>query len=192
MAGGLGGKFNPKTIELIIYIAFKLKDKPTYGATLLGKALYFIDSMSYLRTKKPISDLSYIKQAKGPTTPQPSKFLPIRDHLVTKGDLEKIEVDYFGRKQHKFIAKRDPDIKVFNKDEIFLIDEVLDFICEQNATQISDLTHLFDCWQIAEDKEELPFHSFLLNHEEPSAKDLAWAEASIKKYKKSLPKKVSK
>lgn len=180
-----------KTIELIIYIASKLKDKPNYGSTLLGKALYFIDSVSYLKAGKPISQLTYIKQERGPT-PHPVKFLPIRDALVTNADLEKVEVDYFGRIQQKFIAKREPDINVFNKDEIFLMDAVLENICDHNATEISDLSHLFLAWNIAENKEELPFFSFLLETEEPTAADYDWANKEIKLYKRGGKKYASK
>ena len=173
-----------KTIELVVYIASKLNDKPNYGSTLLGKALYFIDSVNYLKTGKPITELTYIKQEKGPT-PNPNKFLSIRDALVANGDLEKIEMDYFGRTQQKFIAKREPNINVFTKEEIFLIDGVLESICDHNATEISELSHLFLAWNIAENKEELPFHSFLLDIEDPTDKDLEWANKEIKLFKKS-------
>jgi hypothetical protein len=173
-----------KTAELIIYISSKLKDKPNYGSTLLGKALYLIDSMSFLKFGHPITDLTYIKQEHGPT-PTPSKFLQIREILVANGELEKVDADYFGRKQYKFIAKRNPRIEIFDKDEIFLIDEVLENICDQNATELSNYTHQFLAWIIANDKEELPFYSFLLTKDDAEPKDLEWADKSIKAYKSS-------
>src|SRR6266542_1678237 len=81
-----------KTVELIIYISSRLKDKPNYGSTLLGKSLCLIDSMSYLKRGEPITELKYIKQDFGPT-PDPATFLQIRDTLVANGDLEKIHAD---------------------------------------------------------------------------------------------------
>jgi hypothetical protein len=170
-----------KTIELIVYISSKLKDKQNYGSTLLGKTLCLIDSMNYLKTGKPITDFSYIKQDYGPT-PKPGMFLPVRDALVSKGDLEKVTTDYFGRTQNKFIAKREPDITVFEKEEIFLIDDVIESISNHSATEISDYTHQFISWIFANHKEDLPFYTFLLTNGEPELKDYEWADAAMKKY----------
>jgi hypothetical protein len=184
---GFAGKItqpSPKTSELIIYISSKLKDKPNYGSTLLGKSLCLIDSMSFLKTGHAITDFSYVKQERGPT-PNPRQFLPIRDALVESGDLEKLNAQYFGRTQNKYVAKRAPKIEVFDKDEIYLIDDVLESICDHNATEISNLSHQFIAWIFAKDKEELPFYTFLLSHTDPDTKDLVWANKSIKAYKAS-------
>ncbi len=101
-----------KTAELIIYIASRLKDKQNYGVTLLGKALCLIDSMHYLKKGFSITELSYIKQEHGPI-PDPAKYLYIRDSLEANGDLKRINAEYFGRKQLKFISTREPNIEVF-------------------------------------------------------------------------------
>ena len=172
---------SPKTVELIIYISYKLKDRPNYGSILLGKALCLIDSMSYFKTGFPITDLTYIKQEKGPT-PHPAKFLSIRDELVSKGELEKIDTPFYGRAQKKYVAKREPKTDIFTPDEIFLIDEVLESISNMNATDISELTHQFVSWKVASDKEELPFYTFLLTQAEPSSADFEWATNVMKKY----------
>jgi hypothetical protein len=176
---------SPKTIELIIYIASKLGSKPKYGAIMLNKALYLIDSTYYLKTGGPISDFKYIKQDQGPT-PAPGQFLPLRDYLVTNNDLQKIDVDCFGKTQYKFIAKREPKIDVFTKEEIFAIDEVLESIGEMTAAELSEYTHQLIAWIVAKDKEELPLYSYLLTKEEPEAKDIEWANNAIREYESSL------
>jgi hypothetical protein len=178
------GQSSPKTVELIIYISSKFKDKPNYGSTLLGKSLCLIDSMNYLKTSHPISELYYIKQEFGPT-PEPKKFLTLGDNLVRSGDLEKIDSSYFGRTQNKFIAKRPPRTEVFDQDEMLLIDDVLESICDQNATEISTHTHSFLAWILVKNNEELPFYTFLLTQTDPDVKDLVWANKSIKTYKAS-------
>jgi len=172
---------SPKTIELIIYISSRLKDKPNFGSTLLGKSLCLIDSMNYLKTGKPITDLIYIKQERGPT-PHPAQYLPIREKLVIAGDLKRVKADYFGRAQDKFIATREPDVEVFEKDEIFLINDILESISDHNAAEISDYTHNFISWIMANQKEELPFYTFLLTQAEPSPDDYEWANKVMGKY----------
>lgn len=176
-----------KTIELIIYISSKLKDKPKYGATQLGKALCLTDVVSYLKAGQQVTDLTYIKQEFGPT-PNPRQFLPTRNFLIENGDAELIEVPYFGLMQAKLIPKRAANIELFTKEEIILIDEVIESISDQNAVDISNYTHRFLAWNFAEDKEELPLFSFLLTSADPETKDLEWAEESIKAYEESLKK----
>jgi hypothetical protein len=180
---GLGNSYTPpeKTVELVIYVSYRLKDKHTYGSTLLNKSLCLIDCMSYLRTGKPITDLKYIRQKFGPI-PEPRKFLSIRDNLINGGELEKITTTYFGKTQHKYIAKREPKVDIFEKEEIFLIDEVIDSLCDQTATEISDYTHEFISWKFADQDEELPLYTFLLGRTEPELKDYDWALASAQKY----------
>jgi Protein of unknown function (DUF4065) len=167
-----------RTEELIIYIASRLQDKPNYGSILLGKSLCLIDSMNYLKRGNPISELEYIKQELGPT-PTPAKFLSVRTKLENEGELEKIEVDYFGRKQIRYIAKRQPNVDVFEKDEIVLINDVLESLGDVSAKGISDYTHTFISWIFANHMENLPFYTFLLTNKEPDLSDYEWAKKSI-------------
>ncbi|MBT1698353.1 DUF4065 domain-containing protein [Fulvivirgaceae bacterium PWU4] len=168
-----------KTKELVLYIAHRFASQDNYGLTLLNKSLYFIDNISYLKRGKRISDLTYIKQAFGPT-PEPRQFLSIRDQMVGSGDIEVIESGFFGRIQKRFIAKRPPRIDVFLAEEIVIIDEVLSSIGDLNGSQISDLSHQFPAWKAASDREELPFFTFLLSFTTPSERDIDWAKAAIK------------
>lgn len=173
-----------KTKELILYISSRLKDRPNYGATLLNKSLYFIDSMSYLKKGKPITDFGYIKQQFGPT-PKPSQFLSIRDEMVANEDLEVSSTTYFGRGQTKYVAKREPLINVFDKDELVTITDVLENICDANAIDISEYSHRFLAWEFANDKELLPLFTFLLTSKEPETGDYAWANIAIENYRKN-------
>lgn len=167
-----------KTRELILYVTEKLKDEPTYGATLLNKALYFIDNISYLNSGKPISELRYIKQEHGPT-PRPKDFLPLREDMVAEGELREEKMDFFGRVQKKYIPQRTSNTEFFSKEEVMLIDNVLSKICKANATDISEFTHTFLAWQLAEHMEELPYFTFLLTSTEPAPADIEWANTQI-------------
>jgi hypothetical protein len=172
-----------KTKELIKYIAFKLKDKPNYGSTLLNKALYFIDAMNHVEKGDTITGLDYIKQDWG-QTPKPQEFLPIRDALYISGEIEKIENIYFGQKQIKYISKEKPKMSDFNIEEIQLIDDILETLSPYNAKNISDFSHSLISWKFAKDKEELPFYTFLLTRKEPDSNDYNWAKKTYNRIKK--------
>ena len=172
---------SPKTIELIIYASSKLKDKATYGVVLLEKTLYICDSMCYLKTGRPITDFKYIKQVFGPT-PDPAQYLPVRDKLVASGELEIIKEPYYNTFKKKIIPRREPNIVVFEKEEIVLIDEVINWFGDRNATEVSNFTHDLLAWQLAQKNEELPFFTFLLTSKSPTEKDREESMALVKKY----------
>ena len=172
-----------KTTELIIYISSKLKNNAHYDSILLAKSLFLIDYMSYVKNRKPITDFKYIKTEHGPT-PDPAQFLPTRKHLVANGDLQKIKADYFGRTQFKYIASREPDTEVFDKDEISLINDVIENIFNQNGTEMMDVYQSF-AWIFANENEEMPLYSFLFTSKKPEAKDYEWAAKVLKNYEAS-------
>jgi hypothetical protein len=169
-----------KTKELILYIANKLDSKDNYGGTLLNKALYFIDNVNYLRTGSPISDFTYVKQEFGPT-PEPSQWLAIKQMLLESGEAIVKEQNYFGRVQKRLIATRDADISHFSSEEIDLINEIISSIGDWTAVQASDYSHQYPAWLAAEDRERLPFYTFLLSAKPPSDKDIEWAKAELKR-----------
>ena len=60
-----------------------------------------------------------------------------------------------------------------------MVNEIKKVAVEKDITS----TQLAIAWIIAKDKEELPFYSFLLEHEEPESGDFVWANKAIKAYK---------
>jgi hypothetical protein len=133
-----------------------------------------------MKLGQSITFFKYIKQNFGPT-PDPAQFLKVRDQLVNAGDVEVFEIEYFGRLQKKVIAKRQPDVSVFSVEEIVIVDDVLSQIEHTSGTEISDLSHQFPAWKVADDKEELPFFTFLLSSKLPSQEDILWAKQELKR-----------
>lgn len=171
---------DPRTVELVLYVAEKLNNQPTYGATLLNKALYLIDNIAYLKLEHPISKLNYIKQDRG-ATPMPSQFLSLRDELIKENYLKEVKADFFGFVQKKYVPLRQANVNVFEKEEIVLIDQVLEMLATHNASTVSNLSHKHVSWQVSENMEELPFYSFLLTSRPPNELDLKWAQEEIRK-----------
>lgn len=168
-----------KTKELILYVANKLESKDNYGGTLLNKALYFIDNVNYLRTGKPISDFTYVKQEFGPT-PEPNKWLSVRQSLLDSGAAILKEQNYFGRLQKRLIATRIADISHFTSEEIDLINGIISSIGDWTAVQVSEYSHTYPAWVAASDKERLPFFTFLLSSKPPMESDIEWAKSELK------------
>jgi hypothetical protein len=170
-----------RTIELVLYVAEKLNNQATYGATLLNKALYLIDNIAYLKLERPISKLNYVKQDRG-ATPAPNQFLRIRDELIKENQLKEIKTDFFGFAQKRYVPLRPANVNVFDKEEIVLIDQVLEMLATHNASTVSDLSHKHVSWQVSENMDELPYYSFLLTSRPANELDLKWAQEEIKKF----------
>lgn len=170
-----------KTTELIIYVADKLKDNPNYGAILLNKSLYYTDLMQYLTNGRTITDLQYVHQDNGPT-PEPRRFLILLQLLQDNGDIEVVQAPFFNYKQKKVLAKRSPDIAVFEQAEIALINDVIKKLSDLSAREASDQTHELLAWKLSEKMEILPNFTFLLSTKEPDIGDYEWALRSWEKY----------
>lgn len=168
-----------KTKELILYVASKLDSKDNFGGTLLNKALYFIDNVNYLRTGKPISEFTYVKQEFGPT-PEPSQWLSIRQSLLDSGAAILKEQNYFGRLQKRLIATRIADISHFTSEEVDLINGIISSIEDWTAVQVGEYSHKYLAWVAANDKERLPFFTFLLSSKPPVESDIEWAKSELK------------
>ncbi|MFB6319968.1 Panacea domain-containing protein [Saccharicrinis sp. FJH54] len=170
-----------RTIELFIYIADKLKNVETYGATMLNKAFYYIDNYNYLRTGHPITNFTYIKQDHGPT-PNPYQFLSLKEKLISEGKIYEESKDHHGYIQRKCLTSLKANTSVFDENEMELIDNLLNELKGYNASELSEITHTHPSWQIAMDKEELPFYSFFVTKVEPGDEDIDWAIQEIELY----------
>ena len=180
---GLGNYSNEKTEQLLLYICDKMKDEKGFGSTVLNKVLYYVDSINYLHTGEPLSDLTYIKQKNGPT-PKPSQFLPLRTHLISEGKLKVNLVDFFGRTQKRPECLINPNLERFTANEVSLIDRIIDQFKEIDGTLASHISHQEPAWEIANSMEELPFYTFLLTPQEDlNADDIDWATQSISEHR---------
>jgi hypothetical protein len=86
----------------------------------------------------------------------------------------------------KFIPKRPPNIELFSKDEIALIDKVLGDIVDQDATELRESNLKFLAYQFADKNEELPLFAFSVSNVKPKPGDYEWAMNSIKAYEDSI------
>lgn len=169
-----------KTENLLLHICEQLKGEDTFGSVVLNKVLYYIDNISYLKTGKPISEFTYIKQDMGPT-PSPRQFLSLRDKLIAEGRFTILEENCFGKTKKRPVSLQYPDLDSFSGEEMHLIDSVVNAFKKVNGTDASNFSHEEICWQIARPMEELPFHTYLLTKEPLNESDIEWATSILQK-----------
>jgi hypothetical protein len=161
--GDIMAEFKPdKFKELILYIAGKCTDDPTFGATKLNKILYFADFYMYGESGTPITGADYVKLRQGPA---PRQLLTIREELTQAGDACISKAKYHGYPQDRLIPTREPNLDLFNAKEIALVDDIIQKLWGINAADISDYTHRLAGWRIAQDDSAIPYESVFLSDE---------------------------
>jgi hypothetical protein len=145
--------------ELILYIARESEGDSTFGATKLNKILFFCDFLSYRAYGEPITGQRYFKLPFGPA---PRPLIPVVKELIEEGACIKVQRSHYGRPQDPIIAKREANLEVFTPRDIALADYVLRQLRDNDATQVSDLSHEFIGWQLAADQEDIPYETIFL------------------------------
>lgn len=159
--------------ELVVYLAQKCASDETFGATKLNKLLYFSDFLSYQRYGKSITGAAYMKLEFGPV---PEQIFKTRKALIRDKAIQEVEMVYGGYRQRRIVAKRQADLSKFSPEDIALVDQVIDWLRNQNASSVSQLSYNI-AWKIAGFKGQIPYESVFLSDTMPTDADVAWAKA---------------
>lgn len=166
-----------KLKELILYLVQKSKGDSAFGATKLNKLLFDIDFQAYALFGASITGEKYVRRPHGPV---PYRLPVVRDELVNEGRLKIETIERFRRKQYLMTALGNPDLSIFSKDGLELVNEILKENEAVNGTELSSWTHTLRPWLDAEDGEEIPFYTvFILRDVPVSQSDLAWGQKRL-------------
>lgn len=161
-----------KLAELILYISDRHETDELFGSVRLAKTLFYSDFLYYAKTGQPITGELYIRRSQGPL---PAAFVTVREEMERKGELIVKERFVGGYWQKRPIAIREADLSAFSADEIAMVDYVLAQLRGRSATDVSNLSHRFEAWQLADDGEEIPYETAFISERVPSAEDWAYA-----------------
>lgn len=159
--------------ELILYLTRESEGDDYFGAIKLNKLLFNIDFAAYRRFGKSVTDQEYQALPYGPA---PRAVVPILNEMVAQGELVIREEPLYGYVQKRPLALRQPNVKVFSQDEIALIAHILLRFRYMSASQISDHSHEFLGWSLAEEGETIPYSVALLGRDELTEQELEHAK----------------
>ena len=113
-----------KLRELIVYISWRSRKDPNFGAIKLNKLLFFADTAAYRELGKSITGSEYQHLPEGPC---PRRILPAREHLLSQTP-RAIELAYqqtaIGNRLHRIIPKRKP-YSIFSRPERDIVDRIV-------------------------------------------------------------------
>jgi hypothetical protein len=162
----------PKFKELVLYISRRCEQDRAFGSVKLNKLLLFADFYAYAVTGKSITGAEYMKLERGPA---PRYMSAVREEMEKAGDLVVIHREHFGYTQTRTIARREPDLSEFSGPEIAFVNRALEEFADENATDLSELSHKLPGWQMAALKETIPYETIFISPLPTSAEDEQWA-----------------
>ena len=124
-----------KMQQMIVYLLHHVK---SVYKTAINKYLWYMDFLSFKEYSVSISGSRYVHLPYGPV---PDNYDIILDLMLSKM-VDKEEVafkeDIVGE---RFVAKVMPNLEDFEKEEIKVMDRVIDHFCHFNASQLSKYSH---------------------------------------------------
>lgn len=164
-----------KLAELILYISQELASEPNYGSTHLYKALFFADFLAYAKFGNPITGDSYAREKHGPVG---RTVRQVRREMAHDGELAERETPVKDVPKPMTlktpIARRAPDLSVFSKPELELVDQVIHTFRGWRAGAISKYTHELAQWHTVPLNETIPYESIFV------AQDQRMTDAEMK------------
>lgn len=145
------------------------------GNVKLHKILYFSDMIHYISTGQALTGVEYQKQKFGPVARHLTWAL---DLLAAQGAIEMRRRDYHGFTKAEYVSLSRPAARLSN-EATQIISEVIDFVCERSAKEISDLSHN-EAWRSVELGERIPyFTAFALQPTFVTDDDVATSEREL-------------
>ena len=147
-----------KFTELLVYVAERSTDDPTFSPIKLNKILYFADVAAYRELGQPITGATYRKFDEGPA---PDEMVDIRDELIATGEARLEFRRHFmgGEKRLVICGERTADREVFSPAERGIVDEVLAFFHGKLDHEVADLVHRQPACAVARDREVIPYEA---------------------------------
>jgi hypothetical protein len=146
--------------QLVLYFSKRGADEGlVIGSTKLNKLLFFTDFRAYAETGNPITGARYQRLEHGPAA---RAMLPVRNEMVE--ELGEAHFEERGPEDWNAVLVPDvePDMSLFDDDELRIADAVFDELREFNAKDVSDFAHYRSAgWRVMEDGEDIPYESAL-------------------------------
>jgi uncharacterized phage-associated protein len=140
-----------KLEELIVHLGSH-PSVTNLGLTKLWKLIFFVDARALRDLGEPVTGSEFIKYEHGPV---PSRGEKLLRKMNRSGEVTTTQRSVGGKTLNEVKATRLPDLRVFSKLELGLIDEVCTELGRKSATLLSDLSHKEPSWHYAPMREKL-------------------------------------
>lgn len=139
----MGQKLNREKYKNAVLYFINYCNNNFLGLTKLNKLIYYLDFISYKDRSKSVTNDIYLHKDYGPV---PDKIDDIISNLRSD-DAIKVEEESWGDKfKYAFEAKAKPDLKIFDKYELNLLEKICKEFQLWSTDKIVNQTHLEAPW----------------------------------------------
>jgi hypothetical protein len=175
--------------ELVLYVGAKCARHEHYGVLKLNKILFYSDFRAYRVLGEPITGVEYRKYEHGPA---PAIMGPLRLALQRAGHAFEymnplhciLNDDGEEMSEKQLLPKRKPNMELFTREQIMLVDEVIQQLRPLTGQEVSRMSHEHPGWRLAAMDEKIPYCAELLPKQPRliSAKARKWALQVARKF----------
>ena len=177
-----------KLRELILYIARESEGDPSFGATKLNKLLFYADFLAYKHLGGAITKQEYQALDQGPA---PRKLVPLLQKMEKVCEVATQKTDYHNYTQNRTIALRTANLDRFKPEEVVLVSRIIRQCWGKTARHMSDLSHQFIGWRLANIGDTIPYPVALISEREPTKTEINYARSLQSLAKKCLSSNVT-
>ena len=171
MAGGTAYD-KAKLKQLLLYVARRCADDPTFGQTKLNKILWFSDFEAYRTLGRSITGGRYQRLPEGPAL---VAMIPVVRELTEDGSLTEVSGGA-GPKHRRPKALALENMSAFTDQETQIVDRWIEAFWAMPAAKVSWLSHQSKAWRLTQHQQEIPYAMAVLSPDDPSDDDLSWLE----------------
>jgi hypothetical protein len=152
-------------------------DPSKLGYVKLNKILWYSDLEHYRRHGVSLTGLEhYIRMPQGPISKDISRAVRV---LCKEGKVAERPVKVIDYTRRELIWLREPDLSVFNAEQIDLLNRLIDLIAPLTADEVSKMTHDDSLWNELHNNDLMAIGPGSVIARQPTPKQLEWALAQI-------------
>ena len=134
-----------KLREMIKYITIRSQNDPNFGKTKLYKLVFFADFYAHKNLGTSISGQEYQKYHYGPVSEDIDQ---VYLDLINSREIAESIMDVFNYVKHRPVVLTKVDTAIFSKEEIFIMDDIIQEYYLMNGKQISNASHdVIPAWE---------------------------------------------
>jgi hypothetical protein len=153
-------EYDPQRFEdLVLFIAWTMRDDPHFGRTKLAKTLFYVDFDAYAEEGESLTGSTYEHWEHGPFPPQ---LYDVERKLVFEGRAGVKEPEGPGD-EARLIPTREPIPRTPFEDwvKVFVARRAND-LAEEPSWRVEDASHRHRGWELTKDREEIPYSTHFI------------------------------
>jgi len=172
--------------ELVLFIAWEMRDDPRFGRTKLAKTLFYVDFDAYAGEGESLTGSTYEHWDHGPFPPQ---LYDVERKLVREGRATVKKPEHKGD-EAKLVPTGEPSPREPFDEwvKIFVAKRARD-LAQEPSWLVEDASHRHRGWELTRGREPIPYdtHFIPAGQERPPREAFEWARKVVRDYERAQP-----